>query len=159
MRRLHTKIEHPDWMGNVNAEMTFRLYREGKLPKRIEGWMLVTSCRHALRCIYGSDLKAAWLLLLEAIHDVFTWRIRVPFTSAFYNIAFTVAQIETRIETMELEMNHRLPVWGRYESPEPVRCESCGWGGMRRWTIHTYKGQEDDGLESADECPCCGDEI
>jgi hypothetical protein len=49
-------------------------------------------------------------------------------------------------------------MWGRHNSPEPIRCDRCGWAGMVRWLIHTY---QDDGtgedVEPVDECPKCGE--
>jgi hypothetical protein len=38
--------------------------------------MLATSCKHLLRCIYGSNLKAAFALLGEALWNKITypWR-------------------------------------------------------------------------------------
>jgi hypothetical protein len=64
---LTPKIKHPDWLKFCTIERTYKLYREGKLPSSIEGFMLVTPLKHALRCIYGSDLRAAWILLGQAL--------------------------------------------------------------------------------------------
>ena len=64
-----TKIKHPEWLPHCNIERTFRLVREGKCPEVIAGWMLVVALKHPLRCVYGSDLRAAWALLAQAIWD------------------------------------------------------------------------------------------
>jgi hypothetical protein len=50
-------------------------------------------------------------------------------------------------------------MWGRRESPEPIRCDECGWGGPRRWAVHTYHACCCDDVEPVDECPCCGAEV
>jgi len=51
-------------------------------------------------------------------------------------------------------------MWGRHDSPEPVLCEECGWGGPRRWAVHTY---QDDGtgedVEPVDQCRRCQREV
>jgi hypothetical protein len=53
------KVKHPDWVKHCNIDDTVRLYKAGKIPDCIEGFMLVTPCKHLLRCVYGSDLHAA----------------------------------------------------------------------------------------------------
>lgn len=50
-------------------------------------------------------------------------------------------------------------VGGRHRDPDPIRCDRCAWGGMRRAAIHDY---EDDGLGDVtpvDRCPICGGDI
>ena len=51
-------------------------------------------------------------------------------------------------------------MWGRYESPEPIRCSECGWAGSIRNLIHTYEGYQLDGdepdVDPVDKCPRCG---
>jgi hypothetical protein len=61
------KIKHPEWLRFCNIESTFKLAKQDRLPEAIAGWMLVTSVRYALRIIYGSDLKAAWVLMGMAV--------------------------------------------------------------------------------------------
>ena len=63
----YPKIKHPEWLKFCAIERTYKLYREGNLPASIEGFMLVTPLKHALRCIYGSDLRAALALLRQAL--------------------------------------------------------------------------------------------
>ena len=46
-------------------------------------------------------------------------------------------------------------LWGRHESPEPMRCRECGWGGPLRWTVHTYQAAGWDDVEPVDLCPSC----
>lgn len=59
---------------------------------------------------------------------------------------------------------HLAFMWGRMESPEPTRCERCGWRGPRRWAVHDYDSiMSIDGegcdVEPADKCPSCGDGV
>ena len=67
--RGNPKIAHQDWIGEAAkiVEDSFRLYRTTGLPSKIEGFMLVTPMRRALRAIYGSDLRAALALLWLAV--------------------------------------------------------------------------------------------
>lgn len=48
---------------------------------------------------------------------------------------------------------------GRHVDPDPVRCELCGWAGMRRWCYHGYASVGDDDVEPEDYCPRCETEI
>ena len=51
-------------------------------------------------------------------------------------------------------------MWGRWESPKPVRCRDCGWAGPLRWSIHTYQAAGWDDVEPVDRCPhCYGDDL
>ena len=50
-------------------------------------------------------------------------------------------------------------MWGRRTSPEPIRCIECGWGGPRRWAVHTYGPVGHDDVEPVDECPKRGAEV
>ena len=69
-RGFKIRIAHEEWLteGLKNAEQTFRLSREGKIPESIKGWMLVTSCMRVLRSIYGSDLDTA-IAIRERVID------------------------------------------------------------------------------------------
>ena len=62
------KIKHPEWL-IYSDRRTLGLYLEGRIPESIAGWMLVVSLRHPLRAIYGSDLRAAWALLIMALKN------------------------------------------------------------------------------------------
>ena len=57
------KIEvlHPEWLPGAieSTERCFRLYKQGKLPEVLVGWMLVVDCLRILRCIFGDDLSTA----------------------------------------------------------------------------------------------------
>lgn len=61
------KIKHPEWLQDSQCESTWRLYRQGIIPEKITGWMLVVAMKHDLRAIYGSDLRAALALLWHVI--------------------------------------------------------------------------------------------
>lgn len=64
------KIAYPEHLRYSTPGKTIRLYCENRLPGTIAGWMLVTSLKHPLRAIYGSDVRAAWNLLLDAIIEL-----------------------------------------------------------------------------------------
>ena len=72
----YPKVKHPDWLQHCNIETTIRLSKARRIPDSIEGFMLVTACNHVLRCVYGTNLRAAWALLLAAIWTKLThpWR-------------------------------------------------------------------------------------
>ena len=61
------KIKHADWLKDSTIEKTHKHYREGLYPPSIAGWMLVTSHRHDLRAIYGSDFRAGCALVWHSI--------------------------------------------------------------------------------------------
>lgn len=69
MRNRIINIKHPEHLRYSTPGKTLSLYNAGILPESIAGWMIVTSLKHPLRAIYGSDLKAAWHLLLMSIKD------------------------------------------------------------------------------------------
>uniref|UniRef100_A0A6M3LT36 Uncharacterized protein n=1 Tax=viral metagenome TaxID=1070528 RepID=A0A6M3LT36_9ZZZZ len=62
--------------------------------------------------------------------------------------------------TYRLHINHeRFPycyLWGRHDSPEPIRCKRCGWAGAIKWLKHDYEYDGFDDVEPVDECPKCG---
>jgi hypothetical protein len=60
-------IKYPEWLKHSDPGTTISLFNAGRLPSSIAGWMLVVSLKHPLRAIYGSDVKAAWHLLLLAL--------------------------------------------------------------------------------------------
>lgn len=63
------KIKHPDRLAPAFKAMkgSIELQERGLIPESIQGWMFVVPCRHLLRAIYGSDLKAAWALMKQAV--------------------------------------------------------------------------------------------
>lgn len=80
-----TEIKHPDWLKVSDPCTSLRLYLTGRMPESIAGWMIVTSLKHPLRAVYGSDLRAALALLWQAIGrkglDEIRyqwWRVRHP---------------------------------------------------------------------------------
>lgn len=64
-------IRHPDWLIYSNPQVAIRIFLRGNMPDNIAGWMIVTSLKHPLRCVYGSDLRAAWHLLIDALKEKF----------------------------------------------------------------------------------------
>jgi hypothetical protein len=154
--RFAVKIQHPEWLSSSKPQDSIRLYLEGKMPATIAGWCIVVGLKHPLCAVYGSDFKAARALLYQALQDKWENRITEPSTRLWYHVPFAYAWVWTFFASKLT----KYPVWGRRESPEAIRCEMCGWAGMRRWAIHGY---QDDGsgqdVEPADECPRCGDEV
>lgn len=63
MKRWRIKIRHPEWLEYSSAQKTIDLYRSGKIPESIAGWMIVVGLKHPLRAVYGSELRAALALL------------------------------------------------------------------------------------------------
>ncbi len=59
MSEFKTEIQKPEWLDDAlrSGGRTFILAIDGKIPKSIEGYMLVTSCLRVLRAIYGDDLS------------------------------------------------------------------------------------------------------
>jgi len=82
-------IRHADWLkeSTERFESTLKLWREGRIPVSIEGFMLETNILHMLRCIHGSNLRAALHLLKHALYQtlrlhVFSlgyWKARAEF--------------------------------------------------------------------------------
>lgn len=159
------RIKRPDWFSHWHPESTFRLYKEGKLPEAIAGQMLVIALKHGLRCVYGSDLKAAWSLLFMAVYSWCEYWITEPLARAWYRcrygFAWFVCEVSGAFKRRQRwRGKDKFPIiaWGRHESPEPLLC-LCGWGGMRRWAIHGYQDDGTGEAEPVDECPRCGTEI
>ena len=56
--------------------------------------------------------------------------------------------------------------YDRRTDPTPVKCEDCGWQGLAKDAVHTYRGigifftpdGYDEDVEPVDECPECGSE-
>ena len=59
--RFRTSILHPEWLPTAieNANRTFRLALDDRLPSGIAGWMITGSCMQILRAVYGDDLSTA----------------------------------------------------------------------------------------------------
>ena len=59
-------IKHPNDLSFSSPQKSIDLYLEKRLPNCIAGWMIVVGLKHPLRCVYGSDLRAALALLWQA---------------------------------------------------------------------------------------------
>lgn len=130
-------------------------------PVFLEGWAAVVDLKHDLRAVYGSDLRAAWELLKQALGDELDKRVVEPCARGWYSLCWAWAWAVTWI-ALRVRRWRGVPLpmfWGRRDSPEPVRCE-CGWAGMTRWLVHDY---QDDGsgqdVEPVDYCPRCGGDV
>lgn len=82
---LHIEIKHPEWLKVSSPQKAIDLFNCGRLPRAIDGWMIVVGLKHPLRAVYGTDVRAAWALLLSAIVGKFSdwwwniqWRIWPP---------------------------------------------------------------------------------
>lgn len=94
-------------------------------------------------------------------------KIKVRIRQAYYFLCYQYAHIIThlwgnwRLYTLKgLHNNYGYTktlcfLWGRRESPEPIRCKDCGWAGMVRWLVHTYEYDGFDDVEPVDYCPRC----
>ncbi len=63
----YPKMKRRDWVKHCNIADVVRLAQQDKIPQVIEGFMLDTAAKHLLRCIYGSDLRAATALFWHAL--------------------------------------------------------------------------------------------
>ena len=72
----YPKVKHKEWIQHCNIESVMRLSKTQKIPDSIEGFMLVAACKHVLRCVYGSNLHAAFSLFCSALWDkiLYPWR-------------------------------------------------------------------------------------
>ena len=78
------RLKYPDWI--IDAEKSVHnvvdLYKHSLLPQSIEVPMVITPIRRMLRGIYGSNLKAAWVLLRLAVDSLLRdlWNMKwLPF--------------------------------------------------------------------------------
>ena len=64
-------------------------------------------------------------------------------------------------------MINKSEFYSRHDDPTPIKCEDCGWQGLAKDAVHTYRGtgvqitmngQYDEDVEPVDECPECGNE-
>lgn len=82
---IQVPIRHPDWLERdpmecSGIEDTLRMYRQGKLPPSIAGWMIVVGCMRPLRAVYGSNLRAGLMIVRDALIEKFTalrYRLRL----------------------------------------------------------------------------------
>lgn len=163
MSRFQVKIKHPEWLDHSDPAKTQRLWKERRLPIGVAGWLWVVSLKHALRAIYGSDLRAAWALLWWAILNRWDDLVSERVYRVWHLPGFALAYVVTFAWGWARKICYENPawafMWGRRESPEPIICR-CGWAGMRRWAVHSYTddGSAED-VEPTDECPRCGAEV
>lgn len=161
MSALNIDIAHPEWLNEEKIAKAYQLYRQGRLPKPIAGFMLATPLVHDLRAIFGSDRATAKYIAKGAFDH--WWNPRWQrFVGVWYRIPWIVARIWTSawIRWQKFQGNPYYGMWGRHDSPEPTRCEECVWKGPRRWALHGY-GDDGSGedVEPRDGCPRCGAEI
>ena len=78
-------IKHPEWLTVSHPQKSIDLFNRGIMPEKIAGWCIVVGCKHPLRAVYGSDLRAALALLWQATYGVIrdrvnyrVWTIRHP---------------------------------------------------------------------------------
>lgn len=100
---IRMEIQHPDWLEkgpleSSGIESTLLMYRQGKLPPSIAGWMLVVACMRVLRAVYGSNLRAGLAIVRDALAEKFT-RLRVQLRL----LTPTERKIEREIDDMETE--------------------------------------------------------
>ena len=83
--RFYIQIRHPEWLRASTPQKFIDLVNRGLAPEQIAGWMIVVGCKHPLRAVYGSDLRAALALFYQATigklresFDYQWWRIRHP---------------------------------------------------------------------------------
>jgi|SRR5580692_10446266 hypothetical protein len=75
----HIEVKRPDWIAHSTPQRSIDLFNSNLLPRQIAGWMIVVGLRHPLRSVYGTDLRAAFALLLWALWDKLEniwWAIR-----------------------------------------------------------------------------------
>jgi len=87
-------------------------------------------------------------------------KLRIRIRRTYYFLCYQYARIMMLISAHWRCFVLRIPfpycfLWGRRESPEPIKCE-CGWAGMTRWLVHTYEGDGHGEVDPVDECPRCG---
>lgn len=76
------QVKRPDWIKHSTPQKAIDLYNTRALPGPIAGWMIVVGLKHPLRAVYGTDLRAAWALLVWAVWDRFEdlwWDMRFRF--------------------------------------------------------------------------------
>lgn len=66
---LRLRIAHPEGLKYSHPQDAIRMFLNKQMPQCIAAWSIVVGCKQPLRCIYGSDLRAAWALLIDALKD------------------------------------------------------------------------------------------
>ena len=68
-------IAHPEWMTNAldSIGTTARLYKQGRIPKSIERYMISIPAMRILKGVYGCRYGSVlWAVLLWAVHGWWT---------------------------------------------------------------------------------------
>jgi len=70
--KMLVEVKHPEALKHHIPRHVKILTRvlDGKIPEVLIGWMVVTSCRHMLRCVYGTDMQAAIALRRASAADM-----------------------------------------------------------------------------------------
>lgn len=63
-------VKHPDWLECASPRVIEAFQKQSIYPERLLVFMLVTPMRHALRSIYGSDVRAALALLYLGLGSI-----------------------------------------------------------------------------------------
>lgn len=82
--RKYPPIAHPDWLPDAceSLRKSLELHRDKRIPASIKVPMLVVPIKRVLRGVYGSSLRMALALLMDALRDIpyDFWNLRViPF--------------------------------------------------------------------------------
>ena len=90
-------------------------------------------------------------------------KFKIRIKQVYYFLCYQYARLMMLVSAHWRHFILRIPfpyciMWGRRESPIPIKCE-CGWAGMIRWLIHTYEGDDYGEVDPVDYCPRCGIEI
>ena len=72
MAAISPKILNREWLEDAldDFDRLSRLWRQGRIPEAIEGFMLLTPLRRMLRCIYDSNIAASAALTALALDDL-----------------------------------------------------------------------------------------
>lgn len=87
--RTNPVIRNPQHLAYTQEHVarSLDLFLNGKIPRNIAGWMVTTPLKHGLRAVYGSDLRAARILLWDAICariNAYWFRITYPWKKKEY---------------------------------------------------------------------------
>jgi len=86
-------------------------------------------------------------------------KLRARVRQGYYFLCYQYARFITNLLAYWKKYISHIPfpycfMWGRRESPEPIKCE-CGWAGMIKWLKHDYEYDGFDDVEPVDKCPRC----
>ena len=91
-------------------------------------------------------------------------KLKSKIRQAYYFLCYQYAHFYTHLSVNWNKYIRSIPLpycemWGRRGSPEPIKCEDCGWAGMIRWSVHAYEYDGFDDVVPVDYCPKCKKEI